>query len=143
VRQGEKEAVPRVSDLEALYSSTLGKIEVESLEEGEDEEVVARLVKAAVLQTFRETCPTERLGHVVGEFEDGKVAHAGPDRSADDYMALIDELPSLRSPAASLAGSESPPALASAVELILEGLHLSKRLNKDAAGQRASYRARS
>jgi magnesium chelatase subunit I len=33
--------------------------------------------------------------------------------------------------------------LASAVELILEGLHLSKRLNKDAAGQRASYRARS
>ncbi len=30
----------------------------------------------------------------------------------------------------------------SAVELLLEGLHLSKRLNKDAVGGRASYRAR-
>jgi len=28
------------------------------------------------------------------------------------------------------------------MELLLEGLHLSKRLNKDAVGGRASYRAR-
>ena len=34
-----------------------------------------------------------------------------------------------------LAGGGGPPALvASAVEFILEGLHLTKRLNKDAAG---------
>jgi magnesium chelatase subunit I len=32
--------------------------------------------------------------------------------------------------------------VASAVELLLEGLHLSKRLNKDAVGARATYRAR-
>jgi magnesium chelatase subunit I len=31
---------------------------------------------------------------------------------------------------------------ASAAELILEGLHLSKRLNKDAVGARATYRSR-
>jgi magnesium chelatase subunit I len=31
---------------------------------------------------------------------------------------------------------------ASAVELVLEGLHLTKRLNKDAIGGRASFRAR-
>ena len=33
-------------------------------------------------------------------------------------------------------------AVASAVEFILEGLHLSKRLNKDAVGARATYRSR-
>ena len=38
--------------------------------------------------------------------------------------------------------SPDPAAVASAVELILEGLHLSKRLNKDAVGARAQYRAR-
>jgi magnesium chelatase subunit I len=32
--------------------------------------------------------------------------------------------------------------VAAAVELLLEGLHLSKRLNKDAVGSRATYRAR-
>ena len=30
--------------------------------------------------------------------------------------------------------------VASAVELVLEGLHLSKRLNKEASGAKASYR---
>ena len=35
-----------------------------------------------------------------------------------------------------------PAVVASAVELILEGLHLSKRLNKHAAGPRARYQAR-
>jgi magnesium chelatase subunit I len=33
--------------------------------------------------------------------------------------------------------------VASAVEFILEGLHLTKRLNKDASGDKATYRSRS
>ncbi len=143
VRHKEEEAVPRVSDLESLLSSTLGKLEIESLEEGEDEEIVERIVKAAVLQTFREDCPPEQLGQVVGAFEDGKVVHAGPDLSSADYVAVLEAVPSLRQPVMALAGSESPAAMASAVELVLEGLHLSKRLNKDAAGPRATYRTRS
>ena len=142
VRQGEHEAVPRVSDLDSLLSSTLGKLEIESLEEGEDEEIVDKLVKAAVLQTFRESCPTEQLGQVVGGFEDGKIVHAGPDLSSADYIAVLDTVPAMRQPVLAMAGSESPGAVASAVELVLEGLHLTKRLNKDAAGPRATYRAR-
>jgi magnesium chelatase subunit I len=39
-------------------------------------------------------------------------------------------------------GDESPAAVASAVEFVLEGLHLSKRLNKDSAGAKSSYRSR-
>ena len=39
-------------------------------------------------------------------------------------------------------GDESAASVASAVEFLLEGLHLSKRLNKDAVGARATYRAR-
>jgi magnesium chelatase subunit I len=143
VRAGESEAVARVSDLDALWSSTLGKLEIESLEEGEDEEIVEKLMRTAILQVFRDVCPTEHLGNVVGGFEDGKVVHAGPDRSTADYMAVLEEIPALRAPAAAVAQSESPGALASAIELVLEGLHLSKRLNKDSAGPRATYRSRS
>jgi len=39
-------------------------------------------------------------------------------------------------------GSEDPAMVASATEFILEGLHLTKRLNKEAAGPRATYRGR-
>jgi hypothetical protein len=38
LRNGESEAVPRVSDLQALVSSTQGKVEIESLEEGREED---------------------------------------------------------------------------------------------------------
>jgi magnesium chelatase subunit I len=143
LRQGDSEAVPRVSDLGALVSSTLGKLEIESLEEGEDEEVVDKLIKAAVLQTFRERCPPETLGQVIGGFEDGKVVHVGPDMASADYVRILEEVPALGTPVKVLTpGSESPAAIASALELVLEGLHLSKRLNKEAAGARATYRAR-
>jgi magnesium chelatase subunit I len=40
-------------------------------------------------------------------------------------------------------GDESPAAVAAAVEFVLEGLHLSKRLNKDASTAGATYRSRS
>ena len=53
------------------------------------------------------------------------------------------EVAALRGPVQALTGGdESPAAVASAVELVLEGLHLSKRLNKDALGARSTYRAR-
>ena len=57
-------------------------------------------------------------------------------------MAVLAGMPVLRAPVMALAGSESPAAVASATELVLEGLHLSKRLNKEGVGGRATYRGR-
>jgi magnesium chelatase subunit I len=52
-------------------------------------------------------------------------------------------MPALSAPVLSLTGgSEDPGVVASAVEFLLEGLHLTKRLNKEAAGSRATYRGR-
>ncbi len=42
LRNGETEAVPRVSDLQALVSSTQGKVEIESLEEGREQVLLAQ-----------------------------------------------------------------------------------------------------
>ena len=39
-------------------------------------------------------------------------------------------------------GAESPAMVASACELVLEGLHLAKRLNKDSVAGRSQFRAR-
>jgi magnesium chelatase subunit I len=142
LRLGEGEAVPRVSDLEALVSSTQGKVEIEALEEGREERILQGLVSAAVLAVFRARVPTEQLGAVVTAFDEQRVVHAGDDLPASTYASVLTDVPSLEAPVLALAGGEAPGRVASAVEFILEGLHLTKRLNKEAAGAKATYRGR-
>ncbi len=144
LRSGERSAVARVDDLDALAASSIGKIEIESLEEGREGVVFDNLVKAAVLTVFKERVSPDQTREVVSAFEEGAVAHTGSDLTSAELAALLDDVPALRAPVLHLtAGDESPAALASAVEFVLEGLHLSKRLNKDASGERSTYRGRS
>jgi magnesium chelatase subunit I len=142
LRLGEKDVVPRVSDLESLASSTSGKVEIETLEEGRDSQVVERLTKQATLAVFKSRCPMEQVRDVVLAFDEGTIVHAGDDVASTSYMEVLSRVPVLRGPVMALAGSETPAAVASATEFILEGLHLSKRLNKEAAAGRATYRGR-
>ena len=75
----------------------------------------------------------ERCARCIGAFDGGTIVHAGDDVVSADEAKLVSDIPALRQPVAALTGGdESPAAVASAVEFILEGLHLSKRLNKDA-----------
>ena len=142
LRLGEPNAAPRISDLEALASSTSGKVEIETIDEGRDAQVVERLVSQAVLAVFRSRVPMDQVRDALDAFDTGSVVHAGDDVASSKLAQVVADIPALRQPALALAGSESPAALAAAVELILEGLHLTKRLNKDSAGSRATYRAR-
>jgi magnesium chelatase subunit I len=144
LRLGESEAVPRISDLEALASSTSGKVEIETIDEGRDGHVVERLVQQAVLSVFKASVPPDRLRDAVSDFdaEGGRVVHTGDDIPSADFVEVLGQLPALENVVLGIAGEESPAAVASATEFVLEGLHLAKRLNKDAAGTRATYRAR-
>jgi magnesium chelatase subunit I len=143
LRNGETEAVPRVSDLQALVSSTQGKVEIESLEEGREEILLSQLVAAAVLLVFRRRVALPDPQAVVGSFTTETVVHAGDDLAASAYASVLTDMPALAAPVLSLTGgSEDPGVVASAVEFLLEGLHLTKRLNKEAAGARATYRGR-
>jgi magnesium chelatase subunit I len=139
---GEREVVPRVSDLDALVASTSGKIEIETLEDGREQQVLERIVKAAILEVFRARVKPERLGPIVASFEDGSVVHTGEDMPAAQYRDLLAQLEGMPAVLADLDVGESPAGIASGIEFVLEGLHLTKRLNKDAVGARASYRAR-
>jgi len=142
LRTGEDEAVPRVSDLAALVSSTAGKVELDSLEDDAEGEVVARLTRQAVLAVFRDRVEPAELAMAVAELDDGKAVEVGDDLSSSSYVVTLGRLAGLRAPTLKLAGSESPAALAAAAELVLEGLHLSKRLNKHSTAHGARYQSR-
>ena len=141
LRLGEPEAVPRVSDLSALVSSTAGKVELDALDDSE-EDIVGRLTRQAVLSVFRDSVDPAELAKAVAELDDGSTIDVGDDLPSSSYVAALSRHPGLRAPVGKLAGSESAVALAAATELVLEGLHLSKRLNKYPSARGASYRAR-
>jgi len=142
LQNGEREVVPRVSDLEAIAASTAGKVEIETIDDGREEQVLDRIVKAAVLETFRSRVRPEHLGPLVQAFEGGLTVNTGEDVPSSEYAGRLAELPGLSGVLSDLGVGESPATVASAMEFVLEGMHLTKRLNKDAIGGRAVYRGR-
>jgi magnesium chelatase subunit I len=143
LRAGESPIVARVDDLEALAASSIGKIEIESMDEGREGAIFDGLVRSAVHHVFTDRFDPAQAPAIVEAFEAGTVAHTGEDRTSAELAALVDEVPALSSPVTALTdGDTSTAAVAAAVEFVLEGLHLTRRLNKDAAGSSSTYRSR-
>jgi magnesium chelatase subunit I len=140
LRSGESEAVPRVSDLGALQSSTGGKIELEYAGGDRSEaEIVADLMRRATKVVFDERCSADALTSVTEAFEGGWNVEVSAAMPAREVLAGLDQLAGLREAAQQLAGGDSPQRLASALEFLLEGLHLSNKLNKLTRDRSARY----
>ena len=143
LRAGETVVAPRVSDLEALVASTAGKIEIESVDDGREGAVFEQILRGAVLQVYKRRVSGDKTKELITAFESGTVVSTGEDVSSSELFGFAQKVPELQQLALSLLdGNESPASVASAVEFVLEGLHLAKRLNKDSAGARATYRSR-
>jgi magnesium chelatase subunit I len=140
LRSGESEAVPRISDLASLHASTTGKIELEYAGvEHSEEELLAGMARRAIRAVFDERVNLDELASVVKAFDEGWQVEVSADMSASDYLVGLDEIDGLRAAADRLAGGDSPGRMAAAIEFILEGLHLSNRLNKDPLGRVLRY----
>jgi magnesium chelatase subunit I len=147
VRLGESVAAPRISDLGAVIASTVGKIELESVgDEAPEERIVERLITKALFATFGRRVAIDDLDDVVLSFEDGLVVETGDRVPSRDYVRWAHEVPGLLDAVRRLGafdvtdGAEEPAVVASSVEFLLEGLHLSRRINKDRSGAGIVYR---
>ena len=140
IRLDEPLAVPRVSDLGALAASTTGKIELETVNDSGEDKILSRLMHKAVLNVFNRSFSQAELAEVVKGFEGGGVVQASDTMPSTEYIKQVDTMPGLRAAAAKL-GATEPAALAAAIEFVLEGLHLSKKLNKDVQAGRYRYRS--
>ena len=142
----ETEVIPRISDLSALIASTAGKIEVESLDDGREIEIIQYLIKQSILDTFKATADQTLCADILKAFTDGAVINAGDDIPSDTYLQWLRDIPAfapvLESIGLTQDDLQNPSVVASGIEFILEGLHLSKLLNKEAMGDSGVYRAR-
>ncbi|HKA16312.1 MAG TPA: sigma 54-interacting transcriptional regulator [Myxococcota bacterium] len=140
LRLGEGAAVPRISDLDALETSTLGKIELEYAGgERSEGDVVRELRKRACKRVFDRYVGADGAAHVARAFDDGWKVEVSQRMPSREYLAGLDQIGALREAAAVLAGTEEPAMIASAIEFLLEGLHLSNKLNKTERDHGARY----
>ena len=143
VRLGEPLAAPRVSDLGAVMASTVGKVELESVgDESPEERIVERLITKALYATFNRRVTLDDLEEVVDAFEDGFMVETGdrvPSRSTCAGRARCPACATRSAISATFDvtdGAEEPAVVASAVEFVLEGLHLARRINKERVARR-------
>jgi magnesium chelatase subunit I len=139
IRLGETVAAPRVSDLSAIAASTGGKIEMESMGEATEDKVMSKIMQRALLNVFNRNFSSGELDVVVGAIQDGLKIEVSDSMPADLYLRHLGQVRPLQAAVRKL-GAQDPASVAAAVEFVLEGLHLSKKLNKDVQAGQARYR---
>ena len=140
IRNHEEWSCPRVSDLAYIVASFAGKIELETFEEGRESRVTDELTRRAVLRTFGGYFDVDDLDPIVTAFDLGNSAETGSDMPAAGYPDLVKKIDGLAAAVKKLTNDKRPEVIASAVEFILEGLHLSRKLNCDRSGGAAIYK---
>jgi magnesium chelatase subunit I len=129
ILHGDRWTCPRASDLPYIVASFSGKIELETFEEGRESKVTDDLTRRAVLRIFGSYFDVSDLEQVITSFDLGHSAETGSERRASEYPAILARIDGLSDAAKRLTDDQRPEVLASAIEFILEGLHLNRRLN--------------
>jgi magnesium chelatase subunit I len=135
----EDEVVPRISDLQSILPSSCGKIELETVEEGKESQIIEELIKKAVRKVFNRHFQSEDFADFLQHFANGSSLEVSETMPTALYHQKVRAMAGLSKAMRHLNGSESPAAAASALEFILEGLHLNKKLNKKVVEGEISY----
>jgi len=139
---GEALVVPRVTDIVAALPSITGKFELEYEGELRGAEQVARdLIRSAVGSVFSEMFEGQDTRTVVEWFDLGGSLPLSDVSSADAVVEQSRRVQGLRELAehAGLAAGAPAPAVASAIDFVLEGLYSQKKISRsDERGYAAS-----
>jgi magnesium chelatase subunit I len=130
---GEDAPVGRIGDLAPAVPTLRGKVEFEMGEEGREEDVLAHLLRVATVEVFRARLAGADLTGFTAAFGEGAVVQTGDATPSAELLSQLGPVPGLATVLDRLGFTETPtPAeAASAVEFVLEGLHLTKRLSKE------------
>jgi magnesium chelatase subunit I len=135
----EDEVVPRISDLSSIIPSSSGKIELETVEEGKEGQIIDELVKKAVKKVFGKHFRSDDFTSFLQNFTSGHSLEVSDTMPTAVYSQKSRGLGGLHEALQRLEMLESAAMMASALEFILEGLHLNKKLNKKVLEGEISY----
>ena len=128
----ESPAVPRISDLGHLYSSSLGKLEVDlmSSHQMDERQVLDAVTSEAIKTVFEEYVEEHGLEEIAEIFAKGVKIEVGDMLPSEHYEQLLQRVPPIWDRAFELNASEDAAVRASCVEFILAGLHATDRISR-------------
>lgn len=142
IRLDDEHAAPRIGDLTSMIASTQGKIEIESFGENQEERLIEKLIKGGVVTVFNKYFRVQAFAGLLARFEAGFTFEASDRLPSAMYSDIVNEHSELGDAVGKLGVQDNPAGIASAVEFILEGLHLNRKLNKTDGTGPALYSGR-
>ncbi len=142
---GESDPVARIGDLAGVVPTLRGKVEFDVSEEGREEETLQLLARRATAEAWRtqlggnEVRPT--LTALVTWFDEGNSLMSGDTVPASTLLTELGPLDGLGRLVRVLESdmAESPGLVAACVEYAVEGLWLTRRIDKDSIGSVSRY----
>jgi magnesium chelatase subunit I len=140
------EAVARIGDLTGVVPSLRGKVEFEVSEEGREEDVLQHLARKATAEVFRRHLGGVDLTPLIAVLDEGGVIEIGDLVTSTELLEEVGAWEGLGRLVAAVEGPDAEPTAgiaAAAVELALEGLWLTRRIDKDESEGRTRFAATS
>ncbi len=138
---GEGLAVPRITDMETAFPAVSGKIELEyEVPDKSGYDIIENLTQRAIKQVFDDHFDLDDLTAIISAFENGMAAEISRFQSSDTYIEGLRIIPGMDAAVARLVETNAAPLVASALEFILEGLHLSNKLNRKTQDRGVIYK---
>jgi magnesium chelatase subunit I len=141
IRLGEKPAVPRISDLAHLYSSSLGKLELDLMgsHQMSERQVLQAIVADAVRTVFEEYVDKHGLDTISQIFGRGIKIEVGDMLPSEAYADRLKRVPPAWEKSLELNANPSDAMRASCVEFLLAGLYATDRLSRSERHGRITY----
>ena len=132
ILHNERPAVPRISDLGHLYSSSLGKLELDLMgtHQMSEKQVLDAVVAKAVQVIFGEYVEKHGLGEIAEIFRSGVRVEVGDLLPSSHYAERLQSVPPAWNLAFEVNASESEAVRASCVEFVLAGLYSMDRISR-------------
>jgi len=141
VRLGEKPAVPRISDLGHLYSSSQGKLELDMMgsHQMSERQVLEAIQAEAIKTVFDEYVDRHGLDEIADVFGRGVKIEVGDMLPSQHYAERLRRVPKAWEKAFEVNPSESEAVRASCVEFVLAGLYAGDRISRAQKHGRITY----
>ena len=129
---GEKPAVPRISDLGHIYSSSLGKLELDLMgsHQMSERQVLDAVIAEAIRVVFHEYVEEHGLAEIAEIFGRGVKIEVGDMLPSQHYADRLKRVPPLWDKAFEVNASGDPTIRASCVEFILAGLYAMEKISR-------------
>ena len=132
IRLNEKPAVPRISDLGHLYTSALGKLELDLMgsHQMSERQVLDSIVAEAIQIVFEEHVSEHGLAEISEIFGKGVRIEVGDMVPSSEYAERLKRVPPAWEKAFEVNASSDTAVRASCVEFVLAGLYAMEKISR-------------